>query len=210
MLHKFLTPALIVVAMLGLSACGTPFDVSRNTTLNMITPPVEAPTQDWSITALDIAVPRSLSVSEANSIRPFADIVWRGDAYGDRYAQVETILSDALAPVLLSRVGGSTPVVVSLTLSRFHAVTERARYTIGGVHDIEFALTVRHAETGEILSGPRQVELAFRALGGQAAMAAEAQGITQTVRITEYLQDWARAEFPAPFVDMLSVAALQN
>jgi hypothetical protein len=39
---------------------------------------------------------------------------------------------------------------------RFHALTERARYTIGGQHEIEFVYSVRHAETGAILSGRRR------------------------------------------------------
>lgn len=210
MKRSFFTPALIVLATLGLSACGMPFDVSRSATINTIAPVIEVPTQDWSITALDITVPRSLTVSEANVLRPSAAIVWRGDAPGDRYAQIETILTEALAPVLLDRPGGMTPVIVSLDLTRFHAVTERARYTIGGTHEIEFTLTVRHAESGDILSGPRPVDLAFRALGGQAAIDAEARGITQKLRITEYLQDWARVEFPAPIPDFLGVAALAN
>ncbi|NKX43926.1 DUF6778 family protein [Roseicyclus persicicus] len=205
-----ITPALIVAAALGLSACSTPFDVSRDTPFDPITPVIEAPTQDWSFTAVEIVVPRTLSVSEANSIKPASDIVWREDPLGDRYVQVEAILRDALTPVLQPREGAATPVVVAIEVTRFHALTERARYTIGGEHEIEFMLTVRHAETGQILSGPRPVDLTFRALGGQAAIQAEAQGITQRVRITERLQEWARVEFPAPLATLISVAEVQN
>jgi hypothetical protein len=206
----FLTPALIVAAALGLSACATPFDVSRDAPLAPITPVIEAPTQDWSIASLEIVVPRTLSVSEANSIKPASDIVWREDPLGDRYAQVETLLRDALSPVLTPREGAATPVVVAIEITRFHALTERARYTTGGEHEIEFILTVRHAETGEILSGPRPVDLTFRALGGQAAIEAEAQGITQRVRITERLQAWAQVEFPVPPASLVALAAAQN
>lgn len=210
MKHIFTTPALILSAALALSACATPFDVSRNASINTIAPVIETPTQDWSIAALEIAVPRTLSVSEANSIKPASDIVWREDAPGDRHAQVEVILTEALSPVMQPREGAATPVIVSIEVTRFHAVTERARYTIGGEHEIEFTLTVRHAETGEILSGPRPVDLTFRAHGGAAAIQAERAGITQRVRITERLQDWARVEFPTPYAGFLTVAEYQN
>lgn len=206
----FTTPALILAAALGLSACATPFQVSRDAPFDNITPVIEAPTQDWSITGYEIDVPRTLRVSEANSIKPSADIVWRGDALGDRYVQVESIINDALSGVMQPREGAATPVIVSIEITRFHAVTERARYTIGGEHEIEFIVTVRHAETGEILSGPRDVDLTFRAYGGQQAIQAEAQGMTQRVRIMNRIQEWARVEFPTPYSDFVTVAEFEN
>lgn len=205
----YMTPALIVAALLGLSACSAPFDVTRNAPFAPATSALEAPIQNLSVVTLRIDVPRTLTVSEANSIRPAAHIVWREDPIGDRHAQVETILRSALTPVLQPR-EGATPVIVALEVQRFHALTERARYTIGGSHEIEFTMTIAHAETGEVLSGPRTVDLTFRAAGGQAALNEEAAGITQRVSITERLQDWARAEFPAPAADLLSVASAQN
>jgi hypothetical protein len=206
----FTTPALIVAAGLGLSACATPFDVSRNAAFDTFTPSIQAPTQDWSIIGYEIDVPRTLSVSEANSIKPAADIVWREDPIGDRYTQVEAIMDEALAGVMLPREGATTPVIVTLEVTRFHALTERARYTTGGQHEIEFILTVRHAETGEILSEPRPVDVTFRAYGGQQAIENEAAGITQRVRIVNRLQDWVRAEFPVPQTDPLVVSELAN
>jgi hypothetical protein len=210
MTRNFFTPALIVAAALGLSACSAPFDVTRNAPFEPVAPVIEAPTLDWSIAELRIHVPRSLSVSEANSIKPAADIVWREDPLGDRYEQVEALLRAALDPVMQPRDGATTPVIVALQVTRFHALTERARYTTGGEHEIEFLVIVANAETGEVLSGPRPVDLTFRAHGGQAAIQAEAQGITQRVRITERLQDWARAAFPAPSVDLQAVVSTQN
>jgi hypothetical protein len=206
----FIKSALIVAAALGLSACATPFDVSRDASLNTIAAAVTVPTENWSFVGVEIIVPRTLTVSEANSIKPRADIVWREDPVGDRHAQVEALMSEALAPVLRPRDGAETPVIVTLQLTRFHAMTERARYTIGGEHEIEFVLTVRHAETGAILSGPRDVDLTFRAYGGSQAIEAEAQGITQRVRITQRLQEWVRVEFPTPYSDFISVAEFQN
>jgi hypothetical protein len=135
-------------------------------------------------------------VSEAHGIKPRADIVWREDApMGDRYAQVEGIMRDALAPALRS-MQGDVPVQVVVELTRFHALTERSRYTIGGQHEIEFVYVVRHAETGALLAGPEAVDLTFRALGGQRAVEAEQQGITQRVRITERLVGWVQGTFP--------------
>lgn len=210
MARNFTTPAILVAAALALSACASPFAVSRDATLNTIAPVIEAPMQDWSIAGLEVEVPRTLRVSEANSIKPASDIVWREDPLGDRYVQVEAILTEALTPVMRPREGASTPVIVSIEVTRFHALTARARYTTGGEHEIEFILTVRHAETGEILSGPRPVDLTFRAHGGQAAIRAEAAGITQRVRITERLQAWALVEFPTPYSGFITVAEVQN
>jgi hypothetical protein len=206
----FRTPAVIILAALGLSACATPSDVSRNAPFDGIPTVIEAPTQDWSITAYEITVPRTLTVSEANSIKPSSDIVWRGEPLGDRYTQIETLLDEALAGVMIPRDGAATPVVVSIEVTRFHALTERARYTIGGEHEIEFMLTVRHAQTGAILSGPRPVDLTFRAHGGQAAIQAEAAGITQRVRIQSRIQEWVRTEFPTPYSDFITVAEFAN
>jgi hypothetical protein len=202
----FTTPALILAAALGLSACGVPFDVSRDAPFDNISPAIEAPTQDWSISDYEISVPRTLEVSEANSIKPRADIVWREDPLGDRYEQVETLIDEALSGVLVPREDAATPVVVSIELTRFHALTERARYTTGGQHEIEFIVTVRHAETGAILSGPRPVDITFRAHGGQAAIEAEAAGVTQRSRILSRIQDWARTEFPTPSSDFMTLA----
>lgn len=210
MTRSFTTPALIVAATLGLSACATPFDVTRNAPFTPAAPVIEAATQDWSVVELRIDVPRTLTVSEANSIKPASDIVWREDPLGDRYVQVEELMRAALDPVLQPREGASAPVIVALEVTRFHALTERARYTTGGEHEVEFLVTVANAETGEVLSGPRPVDLTFRASGGQAAIQEEAAGITQRVRITERLQEWARAEFPAPSIDLLAVASAQN
>jgi hypothetical protein len=109
---------------------------------------------------LIVSVPRSLSVSEAHGIKPRADIVWREDPPGDRYVQVEGILRDALTPTL-STMQGEVPVQVVIEVTRFR-VERRARYTIGGQHEIEFVYSVRHAETGAILSPPQPVDLTFR------------------------------------------------
>ncbi len=203
MLKKLKAPFLIVAAALAVSACGAPMPVSRDAAFDTA-PVIDFATQDWGVVRLDIVVPESLTVSEANRIKPRADIVWREDPLGDRYDQVRAIFAEALAPVLTPETGAD-PVIVQIELVRFHAVTERARYTIGGEHEIEFMLTVFEAESGMSISGPRLVDLTFRAYGGQDAINAEAQGITQRVRIMERLVDWAESEFPRE-PDVLLVA----
>jgi hypothetical protein len=210
MIRFFPTPALIVAAALMVQACASPPEVSRNMTLASQVPSVDVTMQDWSIEAVEVIVPRSLSVSESNSIKPRADIVWRGDPMGDRYAQIEELMQSALTPVLRPRQGAAVPAVVTVEVAIFHALSERARYTIGGAHEIEFTLTVRHAETGAVLSGPRLVDLTFRAAGGRQALEEEARGFTQRVAVTERLQSWALTEFAATRHDLLSVAQVQN
>jgi hypothetical protein len=187
--------ALLGVAALVVAGCTPTTDVSRNLGLLDIGPVADVPRQNWDFAELVVNVPRTLSVSEAHGIKPRADIVWREDAPGDRYVQVEGIMRDALAPALRS-MQGDVPVQVVVELTRFHALTERSRYTIGGQHEIEFVYLVRHAETGALLAGPEAVDLTFRAYGGQRAVEAEQQGITQRVRITERLVGWVRAPSP--------------
>jgi hypothetical protein len=194
----------ILYSLLGLAAlivagCTPTTDVSRNLALTDIGPVADVPRQNWEFAELIIDVPQSLTVSEANAYKPRADIVWREDPMGDRHAQVAAVMRGGLEPAL-SSMRGDVPVQIVLEVTRFHAQTERVRYTFGGEHEIEFVYLVRHAETGAILAGPEAVDLTFRAYGGQRALEAEQQGITQRVRITERLVGWVRQTFPTTAV----------
>ena len=143
--------------------------------------------RSYSVQDVQIRVPNDLVVSEANSFYPVADIVWRGDPMGDRREQVSAILRDSFISGTAG-LDGDTPVVVTLTLRRFHSLTERTRYTVGGTHSIKFDLAVSHAETGVLLEGPRFIDADLAGLGGQAALQAEQNGEGQKVRITRHLQ----------------------
>ena len=192
---KRFTAALLGLAALGVSACASIPQVDVTQGL----PPIGAlPTNvvsgDWQIQEIVIDVPASLTVSEANRIKPRADIVWREDPVGDRYVQVQALMAEAME-FALRPMDGSTPVIVELEVTRFHALTERARYTIGGEHEVEFLFTVRDAETGRALTGPRNVDLTFRAFGGQRAIESERNGIYQRDRIQSQIINWARQEF---------------
>lgn len=181
---KPLGKLLALAALLVLSACGSgggvfggggqqrPVDVSQLPSLRVV--------------GLNVIVPRSLSVSEADSYKPTADIVWRGDPYGDRHVQVKTVVEEGITRGV-SQMRGNLPVVVTVQISRFHAQTERVRYTFGGKHEIFFSLSVTNAKTGDVVIPPYVVDATFKAYGGAEALEAERNGITQKVRIHEHL-----------------------
>ena len=151
----------------------------------------------YDVENITIDVPRSLKVSEANTYRPNADIVWRGEPFGDRYAQVGAILAEAMATGTAMMTSGPK-VDIEITLARFHALTERTRYSIGGVHAMQFDLTVRDAATGAIIDGPRRVVADTPASGGAKAIAEDAAGRTQRVVVTERLAEVIRFELSKP------------
>ena len=144
-----------------------------------------------------VTVPETLRVSEANRYLPGGDIVWRGDPIGNRHEQVKAILTAGLGQGVAD-FAGEREVILDVVLTRFHALTEKARYTIGGVHAIQFNLQVRDAATGEMVLAPRRIKADFDALGGSAAVAAEAQGVTQKVRITNHLAYVIQQELGRP------------
>ncbi len=144
-----------------------------------------------------VHVPRSLKVSERNSYYPRGDIVWRGDPIGDRYAQVQAIFESAFKRGVKS-LHGPVKVDLEVTVKRFHALTEKARYTVGGVHSITFDLAVLDAETGKVLVPPRTIRADLDGFGGQQALLAEARGETQKVRITNHLAQVIREELSNP------------
>ena len=152
-----------------------------------------APLTDVRVENVTVRVPRSLSVSEANRYLPKADIVWRGDIIGDRHAQVAAIFDTAMRRGT-ETLDGAVPVDIDVKVLRFHALTEKARYTVGGVHNINFELTIRNAETGALLTEPRLVRADLDGFGGQQALQAEAGGLTQKVRITAHLAEVIRQE----------------
>lgn len=198
----------VLLVMGGLvSACANTNATTRNAPFEAAPLPVTATaTAQPVITGGEIAsqtnvrvenvivrVPRALSVSEANRYLPSSDIVWRGDPIGDRHAQIATIFHGAMEQGTAA-LDGATPVELDIEVSRFHALTEKARYTTGGVHNINFILTLRHAETGALLGEPRRVRADLDAFGGRQALAAEARGQTQKVRITNHLAEVIRQE----------------
>lgn len=191
-LRKLIAAGLLA---LGVAGCSGPEMASRNAPL--AAPELEAAQQavarDYRVQAFRFQSPDDLTVSEGNGYYPVADIVWRGDPMGNRVEQIAAIFETAVMGAG-EGLDGATPVVVEVTLRRFHALTERTRYTIGGVHSIKFELTIRHFETREVLEGPRIVDASFPGLGGMAAIAADQRGETQKVRILRHLTNVFAAE----------------
>ncbi|MEO0390379.1 MAG: DUF6778 family protein [Pseudomonadota bacterium] len=192
---------LVLFLVMGglVSACANTNVASRNAPYQdaplSASPTLEAVGSLKNVTVNDITVrvPRSLSVSEANRYLPSSDIVWREDPIGDRHAQVARIFYDAMTKGTAT-LDGVTAVDLDIEVGRFHALTEKARYTTGGVHNINFTLTLRDADTGVILGDQRIVRADLDAFGGQQALQAEARGLTQKVRITNHLAEVIRQE----------------
>ncbi|MDZ4312893.1 MAG: DUF6778 family protein [Cypionkella sp.] len=208
-----MTSLSILVLALGLSACGqtstmssqnqVSTDLSQASRLPQV-PAGQGPVMlqsEYDVKTVNVIVPRTLKVSEANTFRPSADIVWRGDLPGDRYAQVKAIFETAAARSTASMHIGQ-PVVVDLEVVRFHCLTEKTRYTIGGVHSMHFLMTVRDAATGAIIQGPRMIVADVKGAGGARAIAEEEAGRTQKVVVTDRLTEVLRRELSAPVAVM--------
>ncbi|MFZ1470700.1 MAG: DUF6778 family protein [Paracoccaceae bacterium] len=195
--------------ILGLSACGQSDTASRAVTG---APGVTMATKDGvvlvghrvaiplNVTNVVIKIPTSLRVSEAEGYYPLADVVWRGEPRGNRFQQINNIYKDAVAMGTGNLTSG-LPVVAEVEITRFHCLTEKTRNSIGGTHSLQFILTIRHAETGEILDGPRLVVADMKASGGSRAIAEDYAGRTQRVVIVERLAQVLHKELTSLKVD---------
>ena len=175
--------ALVGLSSLILSACvgGGSF----KTEYDRLSPDVS---RGWRLAEVQVDVPRSLSVSESKSLLPSADIVWREDPMGDRYTQVGKIMQ---AAVLRGAQGlrGSRPVVVSITVTRFHALTYEAELSNSdwGVHNVDFIAQVTDARTGEVLVPPTKIRAETPAWSGERMREARRKGITQKSMISNHV-----------------------
>jgi hypothetical protein len=147
----------------------------------------------FNVAEIRVSVPQDLKVSEANLFYPVADIVWRGEPRGDRHAQVKAIFDEAMATGTAAMTSGPA-VIVEARVTRFHCLTEKTRYTIGGTHSLRYELTVRDAATGAVIDGPRPVVADVKGAGGDAAIAEEMAGRTQRVVVVEALAASIRRE----------------
>lgn len=141
----------------------------------------------WRLSAVDVSVPDTLSVSEDNSYAPNADIVWHGEDFGDRRKQVAAIMREGLTKGARG-LKGTIPVVLAVRVIQFHAVTPVAvARAPGAVHNIKYDFQVFHAGTGEPLTKSERISADLEALVGSAAVIAAIQGDTQRVRIVRHL-----------------------
>lgn len=176
--------ALVVLALSVLAGCGA----TGNFKTDYETGVAAQQSASWRLGSVTVNVPDSLTVSEANTYAPDADIVWRGEPRGDRYEQVRGIIAEA-AQRGASGLPGRRAVNVHLQVTQFHALTERTRYTLSssGVHNIDFIIRVTDARSGEVLAGPEAVQADLVGYVGNEALAAEARGETQRVRIIDHV-----------------------
>lgn len=167
-----------VLMVLALAGCGGTFRTHYAT---------PAPAEGWRVSAVEVTVPRTLSVSEAEVFVPRADIVWREDPAGDRYDQVAAILKAAIGRGAAG-LKGSRAVRLEATVTRFHAMTFTAETRApAGVHDVEFDIIARDARTGEVLAGPEHIEASFPAMTGPAMARARMAGQTQKSQISAHV-----------------------
>lgn len=210
----------IVLALgvvLGLSACATVDTASRGV-MTPVPAPMDAGTESLGLSAnqfaanpaanlyepyhvvgVTVTVPQTLKVSEANSFKPRADIVWREDPLGDRYEQVRVIMQNAVEQGAAPYAAGRE-VKVLVEMTQFHALTQRTRYTIGGKHEIGFFMEVVDAQTGATLQPRRHVYGEFDALGGAAAIEAMSRGETQKFRITHFVKELVTQELAKRYI----------
>ena len=201
---KMKTAKIMMALIVGglVSACAGPDIASRNARfvpeapkVAAIVPATEKPS--LRVERINVSVPRTLKVSERNMYYPGGDIVWREDPIGDRHAQVKAIFEAGLNKGA-EQMDGLVPVILDVQVMRFHALTEKARYTTGGVHSITFKMRLRDAVSGLAIGEPHEVKADLEAFGGRHALAAEARGQTQKVRITDHLAEVIRQELTRP------------
>ncbi|SIN94091.1 DUF6778 family protein [Vannielia litorea] len=204
-MNKLTHTAALALTVLSVAGCAVKSSVPVATrsaplgTAQLATPEAAAKPapslQGYQIHDIRVDVPLSLRVSEANTYYPNADIVWRGDAPGDRHKQVQAIFEEALGRggVRLTR---GKPVDVEIEVLRFHSLTEKTRYTVGGVHSIKFRMTMVDPKTGEELES-RVITADLKAYGGTKAVAMEAKGWGQKARITQHLANTFTNELSA-------------
>jgi hypothetical protein len=142
----------------------------------------------WRLAEVRVDVPKTLVVSEAKTLLPSADIVWREDPAGDRYAQVDKIMTDAITRGAQG-LRGSRPVIIDVTVSRFHALTFEAelRSQNWGVHNINFTARVLDAGTGEVLIPATEIRAELPALSGEQMVEARVKGQTQKSMISAHV-----------------------
>lgn len=185
---KYFKLTTAIVLALSVSGCAR-FDLatrSAKVDTQSLNQDVLTMQRNYAIADITYSVPEDIRVSEGNGFYPTTDVVWRGDPIGNRPAQIGAIFEEAIArnePLLQ----GDLPVIVDLTLIRFHGVTERTRFSVGGVYDIKFDMTIRDALTGFVIEPTRRVHVDLSAPGGIGAILAEQRGQTEKVRVTDFL-----------------------
>ena len=169
------------LSLLALAAC------TDNWGTKYRDPPDPSETRLWRLSSVAVTVPDSLTVSNANTFAPNADIVWHGEDFGDRRAQVKAIMTEGLTRGARG-LRGRRPVVLAARVVRFHAVTPiSVDQAPSAVHNIKFDLQVYDARTRAPLTQAQRISADLEANVGTAAIVAAIRGDTQRVRIVRHL-----------------------
>jgi hypothetical protein len=151
----------------------------------------------FDVVDVQVAVPDYLVVSEADVYLPRADIVWREDPLGDRHQQVKAIITNALNQGT-DALAGPRKVVIAARVNMFHAITEKARNSVGGKHNVQFDYVLLDAETRQPITAVQNVDASLQAYGGAKAYRAMRKGQTQKVRITNHVASMIQAALREP------------
>ena len=167
-----------IALALSVTACASTQAPTKNAISTSPAQTIESQQPVYKVEQLSVTIPEELTVSEANTFVPRADIVWREDPRGNRKRQVQAIMANAIAEGV-SQVNEGQPVTMEVRVNTFHAVTEKARYTVGGKHNINFDYLLRDVNTGLPVAEIKNIDASFKAHGGRKAVAAEQRGETQ-------------------------------
>ncbi len=150
----------------------------------------------WGLGGVNVQVSDSLTVTQSPSRRypPITELVWYGDPPGDRKAQVQTLMADAVRAGAADALLGSQPVTIALNITEFHAMTPRARATELqlGVHEIMFDISVIDS-SGAVIASEKGVRADLAAFSGASALQAERLGQGQKIRIQSRVAQVIRA-----------------
>lgn len=142
--------------------------------------------QVYHVANLRIDVPEDLVVSEANQLIPHADIVWRGEPFGDRHAQVRALFEESFA-AMDHQIGEA--VDVSIKVTRFHGLTEKARFLTGGNYAIYFEIALTDPASGKLVRAPQLVKIDEWVKGGNQPVLDEEEGVTERTRVIGFIKD---------------------
>lgn len=177
------TMAVAAAAVVALTGCGGTFAT------NYANPVSAEVSRSWRVAAVSVSAPDTLTTTEANVLAPNVDIVWHGEAKGDRRAQTARIVEEGL------RKGGAglrgrTSVALQARLVQFHGVTPIAvNEAPAAVHNITFVLQVVDRATGEVLAGPDTIQADLPAFTKSAAVVASASGLSERQRIVDHIAE---------------------
>lgn len=170
------------------AGCTMSDDVTRNATVQLPLANVSESDQflpTYTVKDVRISVPLNLSVSEANSIKPRADIVWRGDLGFDRHEQLRVLFEEAAAEGA-ELMQGEVDVIVDLTITKFHGMTQHSRYAYKGDYDIHYTYVVREVGTERVIEGPTEIEVSLVSTP-EASIFMDASGYTERQYVKDYL-----------------------